>query len=650
MSWQRESKGGVNVSDTQRTDDSQETHHPSFPGAETLSPRFILEGRYEIIRTIGVGGMGAVYQARDLRFTDVVKLCAIKEMINTTTDSRLRQISLDNFSREANILASLRYPGIPVIFDFFSEDQRSYLVMEFIDGRDLESIIAMTSDFLEEQQAVDWAIQICEILEYLHSRQPHPIIFRDLKPSNIMIDNHNRITLIDFGIAKVFQSGEKGTMIGTEGYSPPEQYRGIVGPSGDIYALGATLHHLLTKNDPRTEAPFSFHERLPRTVNPQVSEDMESIIMKALEYEPENRFASVIEMKKTLNGLVASQASPSTDKDIAHATAVFKASESQSQDVQPVWEFACEDEVRSSPRVENHTLYAGAYDNNLYALKAQTGELIWKFPAEAGICSSAAIWQGHVYVGSEDRIFYCVRADNGRITWSHPTKDRIRSSPRVVLDHVFFGSDDGYFYGLNAGNGRQIWKFQAPGPIRSMACAYEDIVFFSCSDGNIYALDLQNGRTRWRFRTARQIISSPTVADNLLIVGSHDWNIYALDAQSGFNVWRRRTNQAVAASPTIFGTRVYIGSVDKNMYCLDGLTGRVVWKHAAEEQITSSAAVTKEAVYFGCIDHHLYKLECQSGKLIWRFRTGGPIPSSPLVTDEMVYIGSTDNKIYALPL
>ena len=594
--------------------------------------------------------MGSVYQARDLRFTDVVKLCAVKEMINATTDSRLRQIGIDNFSREANILAALSYPGIPKIFDFFSEDQRSYLVLEFIDGRDLDNIITTASDFLEEQRAVDWAIQICDVLEYLHKHQPHPIVFRDLKPSNIMITNRDRVILVDFGIAKVFQSGEKGTMIGTEGYSPPEQYRGFSGPSGDIYALGATLHHLLTKSDPRTEPPFTFHERLPRTINPQVSEGMEAIIVKALEYEPENRFASASEMKQTLLGLTASRASLSNDIGRGVATAVFQAGGSLLQDVLPVWEFVCEDEVRSSPRVENNTLYAGAYDNNLYALNAQTGELVWKFPTEAGICSSPAIWQGHVYVGSEDYIFYCVRADNGRIIWSHPTHDRIRSSPRVTLDHVFFGSDDGYFYGLNAGNGREIWKIQVPGSIRSTACAHGDMVFFSCSDGNIYALDIQNGRTRWRFRTTRQIISSPTLADNLLIVGSHDWNIYAIDAQSGFSVWRRRTNEAVVASPTIFEARVYVGSVDKNMYCLDGRTGRVVWKYAAEEQITSSAAVTEEAVYFGCIDHHLYKLERKSGELIWRFRTGGPIPSSPLVTDEMVYIGSTDNKIYALPL
>ncbi|MCJ7825216.1 MAG: serine/threonine-protein kinase [Anaerolineales bacterium] len=638
------------MSDTQQTHDSPGTHRLSFSRVETLSPRSILQDRYEIIRLVGIGGMGAVYQARDLRFEDVVKVCAVKEMINATSDARLRQIGVDSFSREANILAALSYPGIPKIFDFFSEGQRNYLVLEFIDGRALENIIATTSSFVEETQAVDWAIQICDVLVYLHSHQPNSIVFRDLKPSNIMIDNRDRVMLVDFGIAKVFQSGEKGTMIGTEGYSPPEQYRGSSGPGGDIYALGATLHHLLTKSDPRSEPPFTFQERLPRVTNPQVSEGMEAIIMKALEYEPENRFASASEMKRSLLALIASQASLSNDMGGGVATATVQLGGSLLQDVLPIWEFVCEDEVRSSPRVENNALYAGAYDNNLYALNALTGELIWKYPTEAGICSSPAIWQGQVYIGSEDNIFYCVRADNGRIVWSHPTNDRVRSSPRVALDHVFFGSDDGSFYGLNAGNGREVWKIQAPGSIRSTAYAYEDMVFFSCSDGNIYALDIQNGRTRWRFSTTRQIVSSPTVIDNLLIVGSHDWNVYAIDAQSGFNVWRRRTNEAVAASPTIFQTRIYVGSVDKNMYCLDGRTGRVIWKYAAEEQITSSAAVTEEAVYFGCIDHHLYKLERKTGELTWRFRTGGPIPSSPVVTDEMVYVGSTDNRIYALPL
>ena len=116
-----------------------------------------------------------------------------------------------------------------------------------------------------------WAIELCDVLDYLHKHKPDPIIFRDMKPSNVMINNNGDIMLVDFGIAKTFQSGIKGTMIGTEGYSPPEQYRGEATPAADIYALGATIHHALTRRDPRLEPPFSFAERPLRRINQLLS-------------------------------------------------------------------------------------------------------------------------------------------------------------------------------------------------------------------------------------------------------------------------------------------------------------------------------------------------------------------------------------------
>lgn len=619
-----------------------ETRRLPFEKADILSQGSVLQDRYEIIRVLGIGGMGAVYQARDLRFSNVSRLCAVKEMFSTAVDPRMRQLALDNFSREANILAALNHPSIPKIFDFFSEGQRVYLVLEFVDGHDLEAIIESSPDFLEEGLVAEWAVQICDVLDYLHSQKPNPVIFRDLKPSNIMVTPQNWVMLVDFGIAKVFQVGEKGTMIGTEGYSPPEQYRGVAGLRGDLYALGATLHHLLTKRDPRLEPPFTFHERPPRQINPALSEGIEAIIMKALEYEPGNRFSSAAEMKAAILSLNSGKR-PS----VRAATATFNR---EREEITPIWEFRCEDEVRSSPRIYKELLYCGAYDNNVYALNARSGQLVWKYPAEGGISASPTIWDDYVYIGSEDNVFYCLRADTGRIVWTKPTRGRIRSSARVALAHVFFGSDDGYLYAVHAQSGREVWKFAGSGPIRSSPSVERDFVFFGSNDGYFYALDIQNGRVQWRFRTNRAIVSSPALADNLVIFGSNDWNIYALEQGTGFNVWRRRTNQAVIASPTIANDRVYIGSADRNMYCLDARTGRVIWKFTAEGQITSTAAVTEEAVYFGCSDNYVYKIDPKNGELIWRFDTGGPVPSSPLVTKEMLYVGSTDHKIYALPL
>ncbi len=338
----------------------------------------VLQERYRILSLHEVGGMSTVYRTQDLRFTKVERVCIVKEMLNTATDPQVREMMTSNFEREANILASLNHPGIVQIYDFFSESARHYLVQEFVDGSNLEDTLTETDGFMSEAQVVHWAIQICEVLSYLHSHDPQPIVFRDIKPSNIMLDKHGRIRLIDFGIAKNFQSGQKGTMIGTEGYTPPEQYRGSAEPRVDLYALGATMHHLLSKQDPKLAAPFSFHERPIHNTNPTVSRELTDIVNRALEYDIDKRFGSAEEMQRALMGLSSVRGRGGTT---AFGTSAFVGS-----DIMAIGRFRCEDEVRSSPTVYNGILYVGSYDHNLYALDAEDGKFQWKYPTEGGGC------------------------------------------------------------------------------------------------------------------------------------------------------------------------------------------------------------------------------------------------------------------------
>src|SRR5690349_21759924 len=268
-----------------------------------LQPGANLQNRYLIQGVLGVGGMGSVYKARDMHFPNVTKLVAVKEILNLASDPSMREIIVKTFEREANILATLNHPAIPKIYDYFTQGDHSFLVQEYIEGKDLEAHLNETGGMLNEDLVAEWAIQLCDVLSYLHNHPPEPIVFRDMKPSNVMLDNHSHIRLIDFGIARGFTAGQKGTMIGTEGYSPPEQYRGEAGPPGDIYALGATLHHLLTKQDPRLEPPFSFSERPVRKTNPGVSVELEAIINTALNYNPAERFPSAQAMKEALVNL-----------------------------------------------------------------------------------------------------------------------------------------------------------------------------------------------------------------------------------------------------------------------------------------------------------------------------------------------------------
>jgi len=605
-----------------------------------LPQGYVLQERYRILGMLTVGGMGALYKAQDLRFPKVTRLCVVKEMLNTATDPQVRAMMERNFEREANILATLNHPGIVRVYDYFSEGNRNYIVMEFIDGQNLEEILAETEAFLPEAQVVQWAIQVCEVLNYLHNHEPQAIVFRDLKPSNIMLESRGNIRVLDFGIAKVFQSGQQGTMIGTEGYTPPEQYRGVAEPRVDIYALGATMHHLLSKQDPQLEPPFSFHERPIHEKNPLVSRELVEIIDRALDYEINNRYGSAAEIQRALMGLSSAR---------GVGTAAFGATTFVSSDVLPLWRFACEDEVRSTPAVHGGVVYIGAYDNNLYAINAANGQFLWKYATEGGIGSSPCVYEGCVFFGSADRTLYAVSAETGRISWTCPTQGSVWSSPRAMFDHVFFGSDDHFLYAVSTHSGRVAWKFEAGGKVRSSPAIGNNAIYVGCEEGMVYSVGI-NGEAGWRFRTRRAVTSSPAVTHEMVYVGCQDEHVYGLDIRSGWASWRYRTGGAVVSSPVVSEELVLVGSVDSYFYALDAESGRLVWRYATEGQVTSSSAVTEEAVYFGSTDGAVYSLDIKTGNLRWRFQTDGPVTSSPRVVDDVVYIGSSDRYLYALPV
>lgn len=265
----------------------------------------VLNGRYEIVRKIGGGGMGAVYLASDKNLGGVLR--AVKEMVQSYIEETQQEKAVSDFKRESMLLTSLDHQAIPTIYDYFYDEReaRFYLVMKYISGGDLASRLRSTNEGrIDEKSVTEWAIQIADVLDYLHNRQP-PIVYRDLKPANIMVDgNTGRVMLIDFGIARWINKEEKGvTAVGTMGYAPPELFSGNVEPRSDIYSLGSTMFHLLTGADPQSNPLliFDFQKNPhPRQINPQMSDQMERILMRSVEYNAEKRFASAAEMRQDL--------------------------------------------------------------------------------------------------------------------------------------------------------------------------------------------------------------------------------------------------------------------------------------------------------------------------------------------------------------
>lgn len=270
-----------------------------------------LKGRYKILRSIGQGGMGCIYQAEDVRLEG--RLCAVKEVqTDPNLPPRTQQQARDQFYREASVLARLDHPNLPKVSDFFSDNDRDYLVMDYVPGRDLKEIMdeaRQNGRFLSEAEVLGWANQLMAALEYLHAQEP-PIVHRDIKPSNLKFTPSGLLKLVDFGLVKLLAPDERTVTVvqglGTIFYTPLEQYGGDTGNTdarADIYAFGATLYHLLT-NEPPAEAKQRFLNpgvlKLPRTVNAAISGRVEKAMLWAMALHPNERPPNIAALRDVL--------------------------------------------------------------------------------------------------------------------------------------------------------------------------------------------------------------------------------------------------------------------------------------------------------------------------------------------------------------
>ncbi|CEK19314.1 serine/threonine protein kinase [Chthonomonas calidirosea] len=304
---------------------------------ERLKTGDILNERYRILRILGKGGMGTVYMAEHLHLNTLV---AIKEVrLPKASDSEQEPKEQEAVLHEAQVLVQLHHPNLPKVTDAFIENDKFYLVMEYIEGVTLETFLRnQERTHLDVSKVVAWGIQIADVLDYLHRQDP-PIIFRDLKPSNVMLRADGSICLIDFGIARRFQPGASRdtALLGSVGYSPPEQFgKRQTDMRSDIYALGATLHHLLTGHDPASQ-PFKFPPM--RSLNPKVPESLERLVAACLALEPEARPQTAREVKEALeniqkeialSGSLSGSYSPSGSVAIPSASAALTSSHLES--------------------------------------------------------------------------------------------------------------------------------------------------------------------------------------------------------------------------------------------------------------------------------------------------------------------------------
>jgi serine/threonine protein kinase len=273
----------------------------------------VLRNRYKIRRIIGQGGMGSIYLADDLRLEG--RLCALKEVENDRTlPAEMVKQAREQFLREATVLARLDHPNLPKVSDFFSIGGRDYLVMDFVPGKDLRTLMTearQNGTFLPERDVLSWANQLADALIYLHEQKP-PILHRDIKPSNLKLTPSGLLKLVDFGLVKILASDEMTITIvqgrGTALYTPLEQYGGDSGHTdarSDVYAFGATLYHLLTNHPPVEARELFLHPDSlipPRQFNQDISLRTERAILWAMNLHPENRPQDIEAFRQALLG------------------------------------------------------------------------------------------------------------------------------------------------------------------------------------------------------------------------------------------------------------------------------------------------------------------------------------------------------------
>ncbi|MDM5329947.1 serine/threonine-protein kinase [Neobacillus sp. CF12] len=256
----------------------------------------VVEGKYEILKLIGQGGMSKVYLAMDKRLN---KQWAVKEIEKNSRDKN-NQVFIQSAIDEANMIKKLDHPSLPRIVDIIEHEDMIYVIMDYIEGEPLSNILeeygAQPQDLV-----IEWAKQLCEVLDYLHTCDP-PIIYRDMKPANVMLKPDGNIKLIDFGIAREYkeQNLADTVSLGTKGYAAPEQFggKGQSDARTDVYCLGVTLYHLITGQNP-SEPPYELYPI--RHWNPQLSGGLERIIQKCTQLNPNDRYQSCAELLYALN-------------------------------------------------------------------------------------------------------------------------------------------------------------------------------------------------------------------------------------------------------------------------------------------------------------------------------------------------------------
>lgn len=583
----------------------------------------MLRQRYRLRHVLGEGGMGAVYMAHDTQLGD--RLVAVKEMgVQRMTQQGVSVAeAVQRFQREAHLLAGLQHPSLPVIHEYFQEEARWYLVMSFINGQTLQAALDVApGNKLPVQEVVRIGVELCKVLDYLHTHEPQ-IIFRDLKPSNIMLTPKGQIYLIDFGIARHFKQ-EQSTDVASfysVGYAPLEQYgQAPMGPRSDIYSLGATLHQMLSGDNP-AEHPFQFANL--HIIDPMLPSLLVQLITQMLEMQEQNRPVSARVVQAQLENVFRPGVNASTVLAPARSIppTISVASMPITTASRPRSRMSTSAPVSSpsSPRIlsvrsgsveillthtltghtgkvysvvwsaDGRTLASGSWDKRIKVWNGQTGRLLYTLSGHKGIVKSVA-WS------PDGQVLASGSLDNTMKLWDAQTERLLRTLTchANIVQSVAWSPDGQMLAGSCSDGTIKVWNTQKGQLLRTLASDMGDVlnsvVAWSADGRTLASSNLLEGIIKvWDGQTGHMLCKLTGHGDNsnsvawspdgrTLASGCSDGTIKVWDGQTG-QLLRTLTGHtdyvnSVAWSPA--GQLLASGSNDSTLKLWDGQTGQLL--------------------------------------------------------------------------
>ncbi len=618
--------------------------------------------RYKIIKIAGAGGMGIVYVVEDLQFPRP-RICAMKETIDKRfyEDSDIdndysefsknyinNKVIQNSLKREAEILSQLEHNSIPKVYDFFDENNRSYLVMEFVQGKSLKTILEEAfkdgKRGLDERQVIKWLLRIAYVIKYLHEHNP-VIIYRDLKPDHIFIKEDDSIKLIDFGIAR-FETGGNVTRFGTPSYAPPELYQGYCDQRTDIYSFGIVGYELLTNEKLGDEVKRD--TTVLKHID-SVSTELSHIIAKCIKMDLQDRYSSVKEIIDDLRELNWTKYNLQDNAgQVTYLPGFTQASGiSSSKQVNEIWKSAVKDCGYASGATAGDFLFIYA-DNAINKLRIKDGAITAKLPLKQKVVAKPIYFENYLLLVTLDGNVICCDHDLKKMVWSIALNEKVYSSPLLIGLHLFVASTTGNVYKIDVKSKKSNKIFSTRGPIYSDLTQAENYIVFGSRDNNIYEID-QDGDLRWNRLTGDWVDSSPVIFQDIVVVGGDDQLIRGLHLKDGSMKWNYRMTDAINTAVAIDSEGiVYAASYGLEISAIKISSNTPKWSKKTASPVISDIVLRNGHIYFGCTNSEFCCLEAKTGSVKWIFKAQSYVLARPIFYNDIILISAHNGTVYAL--